>query len=120
MDRDIAERTFKFGVRIIKASSHMPENRVGRVLGGQLLRCGTSIGANVEEAIAAYSTDDFTFKMSLALKEARETHYWLRLLRETVIGESERLAGLLTEADEIMRILGSVVVKMRKKQKRSE
>jgi four helix bundle protein len=79
MYQDIRERTFQFGVQILKLASDFPESREGKVLCCQMLRSGTSIGANVEEAVAAYSRAEFAFKMNIALKEARETCYWLRL-----------------------------------------
>ena len=113
MDRDIKERTFDIGLRIIQLAAQLPETRTGKVLGYQVLRCGTSIGANVEEAVAAYSREDFAFKMSIALKEARETHYWLRLVRDAGVLKPNRLDSILGETEEIKKILGSIVSKMR-------
>ncbi len=113
MDKDIRERTFAFGLRIINLSYHLPENRAGKVLCNQILRSGTSIGANVEEATAAYSREDFAFKMSIALKEARETHYWLRLVRDAGVLKPNRLDSILGETEEIKNILGSIVSKVR-------
>jgi four helix bundle protein len=78
---DIRERAFGFAVRVIRLYRHLDEKPgVGRISGKQLLRAGTSIGANVEEAQAGQSRADFISKNAIALKEARETHYWLRLL----------------------------------------
>ena len=74
-----------------------------------MVRSGTSVGANVEEAIGAFSKEDFTYKMSLALKEARETHYWLRLTRDTIIVPKDEIEPLISEAAEVMRILGAIV-----------
>ena len=77
-------------------------------LGKQLLRCGTSIGANVEEAIGGHSRQDFGWKISIAYKEAREAHYWLRLLRDSNYLNSGEANILISKADELIRILGSI------------
>ncbi len=79
----VQEKSFAFAVRIITASRHLQVECGEPVLSRQLLRSGTSIGANIEEAIAAQSKKDFLAKMSISMKEARETFYWLRLLKET-------------------------------------
>jgi len=79
------------------------------VLSKQLLRCGTSIGANVEEAQAGQSRADFVSKMSIASKEARETNYWLRLLRDSKILDEADVKSLLSESDAIIKILTSIV-----------
>ncbi len=117
MYQDIKERTFNFGLRIINLSAHIPDKKAGYILGKQIVRSGTSIGANVEEAVAAFSRDDYTYKMSIALKEARETHYWLRLIEESKMIEKKRLIEMITEADEIKKILGAIVCKLRGKSK---
>src|SRR5882724_8410244 len=108
---DIRERTFEFAVRIIKLCQHL-DRKPGfpRTLSYQLLKAGTSVGANIEEAQAGQSRPDFISKNSIALKEARECHYWLRLLISAKIMAEKRLAELRDEADEIKRILGSIVV----------
>lgn len=84
---DINKRTFDFALRIIKLCQFLNKNYVmeNNILAKQLLRSGTSIGANVEEAQAGQSRPDFVHKMAIALKEARETHYWLRLLEASEI-----------------------------------
>jgi four helix bundle protein len=84
-EKKIKERSFEFAIKIIQLVKHIPKDTTGFVIGKQLIKSGTSIGANVEEATGAYSKDDFTYKMSIALKEARETNYWLRLLRDSGI-----------------------------------
>jgi len=78
------------------------------VIAKQLLRCGTSIGANVEEATGGGSRRDFGWKMSIAYKEAREAHFWLRLLRDSKYLTQEEVSELLVKADELLRILGSI------------
>ena len=92
MKSDLPDRTFAFAVRIVKLCQTLEESTgVARTLNRQLLRSGTSIGANVEEGQASQSRADFVAKYSIACKEARETHYWLRLLAETEVLPAERL-----------------------------
>ena len=113
MKRDIEERTFNFGVNIVELSYELPESKAGKVLGGQILRSGTSIGANVEEARSAYTRSGFAYKMNIALSEARESHYWLRLMRASSLVSASRLDHLIDEADQLRKILGSIVSKSR-------
>ncbi len=114
MYRDIKERTFEFAVEIVSMSRKLYRERENTVLGGQVLRSGTSIGANIEEAVAAYSKDEYIYKMNVALKEARETHFWLRLLQRSGGPRWSHLDDLITECGEIKKILGSIVSKLRK------
>lgn len=115
--RDIQERTFQFALEIVRLCRKLSARPgVGRTLGNQLLRSGTSIGANVQEAQAGQSRADFVSKYSIALKEARETIYWLRLLRESGEAADEPCQVLEREADEIARILGAIVIKAKKNQ----
>lgn len=108
--RDILERTFRFSVRVVKLCHVLDEQPgVARTLGRQLLRSGTSIGANVEEAQAGQSRADFVSKYSIACKEARETHYWLRLLAECEIVPATRLSEITQECDELIAILTTIV-----------
>ena len=115
MYQDIKERTFNLGLRIIHLSQELPSTKVGNVLGKQILRSGTSVGANIEEAVASYSRDEFIYKTNIALKEARETHYWLRLIKESKLVKPNRFEQLLEETEEIKKILGAIVSKLRKK-----
>ncbi len=117
MTRDIEQRTFEFAVRIVKMSHFIPKTTDGRVLANQVLKAGTSIGANVEEAEGAYSKTDFTHKMSIALKEAKETHYWLRLIKATDMLKPARMDDIIREAEELKKILGAIVSKARGKSK---
>ncbi|MCL4504328.1 MAG: four helix bundle protein [Deltaproteobacteria bacterium] len=108
---DIKERTFAFALEIVKfAQSTDFRNEASRTLGRQLLRSGTSIGANVEEAQAGQSRADFISKYAIALKESRETRYWLRLLKEAGLSPQGEWEALLQEADEIAHILGAIIV----------
>ena len=113
--RDIVERTFRFSVRIVKLCQVLDGRPgVGRTLSRQLLRSGTSIGANVEEAQAGQSRADFLSKYSIALKEARETHYWLRLIADCEILAPIRLAEITQECDELVAILTAIIKSTRK------
>ena len=104
----IQEKSFRFSVRIIHLYQHLLREKKEFVLSKQILRCGTSIGANVEESVGAQTKKDFITKITIAYKEARETGYWLRLLREVkYITESEFLS-LFSDCEELMRILGSI------------
>ena len=97
--KDIRERTFEFALRLIKLCQQLEgEAGVARTPGWQLLRSGTSIGANIEEAQAGQSKPDFISKNAIALKEARETVYWLRLLAASKVIPAKRLPGLQGEA----------------------
>jgi four helix bundle protein len=108
---DICVRSFEFAVRLVRLCQYLDERPgVGRTLGKQLLRAGTSVGANVEEAQAGQSRADFIIKYAIALKEARETHYWLRLLVASEVISGARVTDLLQESDEIMRIIGAIIV----------
>jgi four helix bundle protein len=109
--QDIVVRTFDFAVRIIQLCVKLDERPgVGRVLRSQILRAGTSVPANVEEAPAAQSKADFVSKMSIALKEARETHLRLRLLLPAKVVSVNELQPLIQEADEIRRVIGAIIV----------
>ena len=106
----IVERTFAFAVRIVKLCQALDgKPGVSRVLARQLLRSGTSIGANVEEAQGGQSRADFLSKMSIAHKEARETLYWLRLIAESEVIQQAMLAPLTQECNELVAILTSIV-----------
>jgi len=113
---DINKRTFEFALRIIKLCQFLNKNYVmeNNILAKQLLRSGTSVGANVEEAQAGQSRSDFVHKMAIALKEARETNYWLRLLEASEILPKEKLIELLKESDEIKKIIGAIIVSSKK------
>lgn len=113
-ERDIQKRAFSFACRIVSFYRFLAQQEpVGEILGKQALRSGTSIGANLEEANAAQSKADFVSKCNIALKEARETNYWLRLFIETQVVSAERLSGLLKESDELIAILTTIVKKTR-------
>ncbi len=116
---DIRARSFEFAVRIIKFVGKLSRNIAGYKIGGQLLEAGTSVGANVEEATGAFSKKDFTYKMGVALKEARESNYWLRLIKVSELFKGDELEFLLKESEELRRILTSIV-KTSKGQERTD
>ena len=107
---DLPERTFNFARRVVNLCQMLDQTPgVSRTLANQLLRSGTSIGANVEEAQAGQSRADFINKLSIACKEARETHYWLRLVATTELIPEPRLSELLDEANQLIAILTTVI-----------
>jgi len=111
---DLGKRLFAFSLRIVRLCHGLQEKPgVGRTLSHQLLRSGTSIGANYEEGQAGQSRADFLSKNCIALKEARESHYWLRLLGESKTVDPELLEGLIDEAGQLVRILGAIVNRTR-------
>jgi len=104
----IKEKSYQFALDIIHLYTQLKQHKEF-VLSKQLLRSGTSIGANIEEATAAQSRKDFISKMSISSKEARETNYWLRLLRDSNICESIDYSDLIRDSEEIIKILTSIV-----------
>ena len=105
----IKERSFEFAVRIVKFVQKLPKDFVRQKIGGQLLDAATSIGANVEEATGGFSKRDFTYKMGVSLKEARESNYWLRLIKVSELAKGDELDQLLNESEELRKILTSIV-----------
>ena len=104
----IKDKTYKFALEIIFLYKKMRDQNEF-ILSKQVIRSGTSIGANVEEAIAAQSRKDFISKMSISSKEARETNYWLRLLRDSNLCEGIDYTELIKGSEEIIKILTSIV-----------
>ena len=103
----IKDKSYQFALRVIKLSSNL-KNHHEYELAGQILRSGTSIGANVEEATAGQTKKDFIAKMSIASKEARETRYWIKLLDESQL-VAYNYSNHLTDIDELIKILTSIV-----------
>jgi len=98
-----------FALRIVSLYRYLCDEKKEFVLSKQLVRGGTSIGANVEEAIGGQSYKDFLSKMSIAYKEARETHYWLRLLRDSELLEAQHANSLIADCDELLKLSGSII-----------
>jgi len=106
---DIRERSFKFGIRIVKLVMSLPKNSAGFALGSQIVRSGTSVGANIEEGQNSGTRKEFVHSLTISLKEARETEYWLKIIVESGLIKSERLTGLIEENIEIIKILTTIV-----------
>ncbi|MGH9404913.1 MAG: four helix bundle protein [Terriglobia bacterium] len=108
---DLAERLMNYAARIVKTVEALPKSLVGRRIGDQLLRSGTAVGALYEEARGAESRNDFCHKLQIALKELRESNYWLRLLIKTGTLPGDRLADLVSESEQLRAILSKAVAK---------
>ena len=102
----IIDISFKFGVRIVKLFQYLVDNKVNYAIPNQILRSGTSIGANVNESVFAQSKKDFINKMHIALKEANETKYWLRLLYESGYINDKQFESM---TDDLKNIIGTLV-----------
>jgi len=112
VERDLKRRTFSFACRIVALCRRLSQTPgIDRQLAGQLLRSGTSVGANLEEASAAHSRREFACKLSLVLREARETLYWLRLIGANAQQNTDALQKLTTEANELVAIFSAAVRK---------
>ena len=104
----VAEKSMEFAVRVLKLSGYLRREKHEYELASQLLRSGTSIGANIREAQYAHSRNDFLAKMQIALKEASETMYWLTLLHRGEILTQEQHESILQDCEEILRMLVSI------------
>ena len=119
--REICERTFRFAVEIVNVCRRIEQtDSTVRTLGRQLIRSGTSIGANVEEAQGGQSRADFISKYAIARKEARETRYWLRLITESRPVERDALAPLIQECNELIAIMIAIIKKAQSNKDRAE
>ena len=106
---DLRERLYAFALRIVKFVKTLPRDWVALEIGRQLLNSGTSVAANYEEACGAFSRKEFTYKLSISFREAKESHYWLRLLHDSEIVTGAEIDYLLQESREIRNILGKSV-----------
>ena len=117
MDNDLMERTKLFALRIIRLCEVLPNNKIGNIINNQLLRCGTSVGANYRAACRARSTAEFIAKMGIVEEECDESLYWMELIIAAELLPEERLKELMAEADEILAITVSSIRTARKKLK---
>ena len=117
MRNDLEDRLLDYGARVIRLVEALPKSVAGRRIGDQLLRSGTSVGANFEEAQAAESKDDFAHKLQIALKEARESHYWLRLIARSNLVPPQKVDSLLDESQQLRAILSKSVATVKGKSK---
>ncbi|MFQ6611382.1 MAG: four helix bundle protein [Fidelibacterota bacterium] len=107
---DILDRSVVYSLRIIKLYRELEKDSVGRIIGKQLLRSGTGIGANVHEAQGGQSRADFMAKMSIAHKEAYESAYWMRIIAEAGLISDNRLKELQDETEQVVRVLSSILI----------
>lgn len=105
----IQVKSFGFAVRIVKLYKYLVEEKKEFTLSKQLLRSGTSVGSNIEEAIGGYTKKDFRAKMSISYKEIRETKYWLRLLHETDYISTEQFESIHSDAEELAKLLFKII-----------
>jgi four helix bundle protein len=109
----IQQKSFAFAVRAVKLVQFLQQEKKEYILSKQFLRASTSIGANVEESIGGQSEKDFLSKLSIAYKEARETMYWLRLLHATDYITQTEADSMLSDAEELCKILGKIQVTLK-------
>ena len=107
-DNVVLEKSYSFALRIVKMYKYLVDEKKEFVLSKQILRSGTSIGANIEEAIGGQSDKDFLSKLSIAYKEGRETHYWIRLIRDSGYLSAENSISILKECEKLLKIIGSI------------
>ena len=115
-DNVIQEKSFAFAIRIVNLYKYLCDEKKEYVLSKQVLRSGTSIGANVEECLGGHSDRDFIAKLGIAYKEARETKYWIKLLSRTDFLSQEQADSILQDADEICKIIAQILITMKKKE----
>jgi four helix bundle protein len=113
-DSIVAQKSFQFAIRITKLYLYLKDQRQEFILAKQLVRSGTSIGANTEEAVAAQSKPDFIHKLQIALKEARETSYWLRLLHAVNLIEIAAFESIHKDCIELQKMLSSIILTSKK------
>ena len=111
--KELLQRTKSYALRVIKVVQALPHDGVAAVLGKQLLRAGTSVGANYRAACRARSAADFIGKLKIVEEEADESLYWMELLVESSVMPLRRLAALMREGDEILSIMGAAIRTMR-------
>lgn len=114
-DNFIQQKSFAFAVRVVNLYKYLTVEKKEFVLSKQLLRSGTSIGANIEESIGGQSDRDFLSKLSISYKEARESMYWLKLLQATNYLTNEEANSLLNDVEEICKILGKIQITIKKR-----
>ncbi|MDZ7716634.1 MAG: four helix bundle protein [Balneolaceae bacterium] len=108
-DNAVQIKSYEFAKRIVLLYKHLTEEKKEFVLSKQLLRSGTSIGANIEEAIGGSSKRDFKAKLNISYKEARETKYWIRLLKDTGYLDKKAANSILTDCEELLKLLFSII-----------
>jgi four helix bundle protein len=112
----VANKSYRFALHIVKLYKHLIQEQKEFVLAKQVLRSGTSVGANVEEALGSQSKADFRNKLSIALKEARETSYWLRILKDSGYVQPDAFISIHGECEELIRIIRSIILTSKQKE----
>lgn len=115
---DIFARTKRFALRIVEIVSSLPKTTVGQILGRQLLRSGTSVGAHIREGKRSRSDAEMISKIETALQELEETSYWLELIRDSRVTKDDPYSDLMQEANELMAILVTSVKTIKKRRQR--
>lgn len=110
----VKDKSYKFALRIVNLYRHLTENKREYVLSKQVLRSGTSIGANIEESLGGQSRKDFFSKMTIAYKETRETKYWINLLKDSNYLSNEESNSILIDCEELLKIIGSIQATIKK------
>lgn len=113
MDNNLYKKAYAFAIRIVNAYRFLSREKREFILSRQLLRSGTSIGANIAEANGAFSKADFSYKLSISYKECLETKYWLSLLKDTGFMDEETFTSMFEAADELAKILYTILNKSR-------
>ena len=114
-ENPVRDKSYAFALKIVKLYRTLSEGKREFVLSKQVLRSGTSIGANIEEALGGQSEKDFQSKLLIAYKEARETHYWLRLLHDSGYIDDKNFDSISLDCNELLRLLGSITKSMKEK-----
>jgi four helix bundle protein len=116
-DEELADRLLDFAVRIIKLVKRLPNNKIGIHVSGQLLRSGTSPGANYEEARGAESKADFIHKLGIVLKELKESRFWIKVIIRVPLLQPDKVAPLLDECEALIAIIAKSIFTARKSKK---
>ena len=107
-DNVVADKSYALALKIVKLSLSLKKNKNEYELSRQILKSGTSIAANIEEAVGGQSEKDFLAKIGIAYKECRETIFWLKLLRDSDLIDNQEAANLMLDLDELLKIIGSI------------
>ena len=109
-ERNVVQiKSYEFALRVVKLHRFLVENYKEYDISRQILRSGTSIGANIEEAIGGTTKKDFKYKLSISYREARESHFWIRLLKDSEYISKKQANSLLKNCDELLKLLGSII-----------
>ena len=117
-ENPLVAKALDFSVCVVNLYKYMREERHETVMSKQILRSGTSIGANASEAIAAESTEDFVHKLTISLKEANETKYWILLLHRTQFITDNEFESIMTDCQELRKLIGSIISSTKRNQKK--